>query len=127
MPKPVKDLFWGLSQPTAKAACTNVSAARMSCRCSPTGVSSPSCSTFRILNSRGSIPNSRAIMSMWDSTANITTMCRLYTHFVHIHYATILPMPPGRDLLSLLLALVQEAVPSRHGQGLSFIKTTAWL
>ena len=43
------------------------------------------------------------------------TMSHLYTHFVHIHYDTILPMPPGRDLLSLPLTATSGTAKLQAG------------
>ena len=43
------------------------------------------------------------------------TMCHWYTHFVHIHYDTILPMPPGRDLLSLPLTATSGTAKLQAG------------
>ena len=45
----------------------------------------------------------------------IWTMCHWYTHFVHIHYDTILPMPPGRDLLSLPLTATSGTAKLQAG------------
>ena len=42
-------------------------------------------------------------------------MSHLYTHFVHIHYDTILPMPPGRDLLSLPLTATSGTAKLQAG------------
>ena len=39
----------------------------------------------------------------------------MYTHFVHIHYDTILPMPPGRDLLSLPLTATSGTAKLQAG------------
>ena len=42
-------------------------------------------------------------------------MCRLYTHFVHIYYDAMLPMPPGRDLLSLPLTTTSGTAKLQAG------------